>query len=117
MRHIGDIRCSGSIIIHGGKDYTANPAALRALCREVKAESVWGEPVVIMDGDNAVGSLFPSSEFPTVKRLVMFIDQNEYQVYSADFVRVMQESQFAAQIFDTRPIEVSQGQATLGGYA
>ena len=119
MKHIGEIRSSGAVIVYGNqKNYSADPTSLRQLCREVRAESVWFEPVVIQDDSgNAVGSVFPCSQFPEVKRLTLFINQSEYQIRAEDFVRVMQESQFAAQIFDIRPVEAIEGQATLGVFA
>ena len=119
MKHIGEIRVSGAIIINGNPvSYSADPRDLVELCREVRSEEVWRSPVPVMDDEgNAVGSLFPCSQFPEVKRLVLFIGQNEYQIRAEDFVLVMQESQFAAQIFDIRPVEAIEGQATLGAYA
>lgn len=119
MKYIGEIRVSGAIIINGNPvSYSTDPRDLVELCREIRAGMVWRSPVPVMDdAGNAVGSIFPCSQFPEVKRLVMFINQAEYQIRSEDFVRVMQESQFAAQIFDIRPVEAIEGQVTLGCFA
>ena len=114
MKTVGDIRSSGVITVYGGKQFKANYQDLVELSHEVRDGAVYHAPVPVQDEDgNAVGSIFAHHQFPEVKRLILHISQNEYQIRTEDFALMMAEGQLAAQIIDVRTVQLAEGQATL----